>query len=717
MDQLSGKNSYELIDNDIIAGLLTAEQGLVYKVYALFSDAELPSKYIGNKTLPPDADMVMQDVIVQVDSLSEESILALTPFFIPPNDPLSWYYHPHLGGSKTAHLMGADAPSWVSIPAVGGKIRVFYWSDNADDAAKAATIAAEFDSRIWTLTNLMNQEPIPNVDGATDLYLWDSYLKNDGSVVSLTDEGVTVPRVCAQTGVVIYLNDQRPIGTLNSSGMIQTATHEFMHALQDALPLNKCKPSYKWLMEATAMWSEDHIYPLAKSEHPYAKYYLKRPSVRLDDTDDLHHYGAYLLFYYLTHTVDPSAQVVAQTWQNCIDTENTYQAIDDAVNQIVPEMHDFYWTGFLASLWNKAPFYQYYKMGDQLDETVVPVEGNSTTPITASSGQGITQLPAEIPTGGAVYRHLSFPGDSVRSVTVLNGMGYKLRIGPASENEELSPWVEDGDKTYLFDDISYDDLTGANLILLMKVEGLDGQSLPMITPYSNFQDHGFCLDAQGKIEDMVVILSNWDVAHPDRIMKPLGLPTTIFANNIPCDQLSGTSSHSFPMDSYGYVVGHTQATISYENLEILDYDYLYPVHVFPVLYLSQVSAQVSWDISGGHDNYWYTGSGNYSAGETSGEIEILQGVLAGGPSYRGYGGSGYPDDDTEISYVYHWTDDDGEYSETLTEYAWQFLDTYEAVQYHGAYYPVEADGSFSASGSYTDEEGATYTWDWNLTSP
>ena len=114
---------------------------------------------------------------------------------------------------------------------------------------------------------------------------------------------------------------------------------------------------------------------------------------------------------------------------------------------------------------------------------------------------------------------------------------------------------------------------------------------------------------------------------------------------------------------------------------------------------------------------WYTGSGDYSAGETSGGITILQGVLAGGPSYRGYEGSGYPDDVTEISYVYHWIDENGEHSETLTEYAWQFLDTNEAVQYHGAYYPVEGDGSFSASGSYTDEEGATYTWAWNLTSP
>jgi hypothetical protein len=171
------------------------------------------------------------------------------------------------------------------------------------------------------------------------------------------------------------------------------------------------------------------------------------------------------------------------------------------------------------------------------------------------------------------------------------------------------------------------------------------------------------------------------------------------------------------MNSTGDAVGHTQATISFKNQEILDYDYLYPVHVFPVVYLDQVSAQVSWDVSGGHDKTWYTGSGDYTAGETSGVIEILQGVLAGGPSYRGYGGSGYPDDDKEISYVVHWIDDDGEHAETQTYYAWQFLDIGEAVQYHGAYYPVEGDGSFSASGSYTDDLGATTTWDWNLTSP
>lgn len=77
--QLSGENSYDLIDEAIAAGRLTAEQGLIYKVYALFSDAQLPSEYLSNGTFFLDADKVMEDVIIQADSLSDSAEQALVP--------------------------------------------------------------------------------------------------------------------------------------------------------------------------------------------------------------------------------------------------------------------------------------------------------------------------------------------------------------------------------------------------------------------------------------------------------------------------------------------------------------------------------------------------------------------------------------------------------------------------------------------------------------
>jgi hypothetical protein len=635
---------------------------LVDKVFALFSDAQLPAEFIGNGTIPDDGELVMRQVVEQAGTLSDSAKQALTPFFVPPNDPRSWYYHEHLGSSSAPQYMQANGAGWVFKSAVGGKIRVFYWSTDADNDDKATRIAAEFDSRIWSkLTTLMNEVPIPNGAGATDIYLWNSYFESIGTVVPFDAStlGITVAPHCQQTGVVIYLPDYLPVGSLTSPGLIQYATHEFMHAIQFAYMLAACRP-YNWLSEATATWAEDYVYSLADSEHESAFGYFDRPSARLDDTNDMHEYGAYLLFYYLTHTIDPTAAVIRVMWENAAGTTNSYQAMDDAVNQIAPGMHDYYWMGFLVANWNKAPFNQYFNTKDRLDETVVPVEGTSTTQITTPSAEQITPLYGQIPTGGAIYFHLSFPDDTVRSVTVLNGLGYKLKTGPASQDPWLSGSVEDGDETYLFDDISSDDLTGANLILLIKMAGKNGQPLYMTVPNMNKQNDGFCLDVQGKIEDMVVILSNSDFAHPDRIMQQQGLPTTIFANNIPCYQVTGTTKMTH-LDGEGAdgVMHERDATVTYQNKFLPpDIPTIVPVHVFPDIQLGQLSAQVNWNISG--SNYpgsWYTGGGGYSAGAANCTIDIFQGVLAGGPSYRGYIGCGDPDDGTKIQYVHHWIDE------------------------------------------------------------
>jgi hypothetical protein len=712
-------NSFDLIDKDIASGKLTAEQGLIYKVYALFSDNQLPPAYIGSGSIPDDGELVMRDVVEQAATLSAAAKQALTPFFVPPDDPRSWYYRKHLGSSSAPQPMQTSDAGWVSISAVGGKIRVFYLSTNAADEDKATSIAAEFDSTIWSkLTTLMNQTPIPNGSGTTDIYLWNSYLKTNGTVVPFDKGtlGITIAPHCQLTSVDIYLPDYLPIGSRTSPGLIQFATHEFMHAIQFAYPLAACRP-YDWLSEATATWAEDYVYPLADSEHDSAFGYFDRPSARLDDTHAMHEYGAYLLFYYLTHTIDPTAAVIRQMWENGAGTANSYQAMDDAVNQIAPAMHNYYWGGFLVANWNKAPFNKYFDTKDRLDETVVPVEGASTTQITTPSGEQITPLYGQMSTGGAIYFHLSFPDDTVRSVTVLNGLGYKLKTGPASQDPWLAGNVKDGDEAYLFDDISNNDLTGANLILLIKMAGKDGQPLYMTVPNLNTQNDGFCLDAQGKIEDMVVILSNSDFAHPDRIMQQQGIPTTIFANNIPCYQVTGTTQWTWGDTGFSETQ-ETDATVIYQNNNLPpdNIQQIIPIHVFPDIQLRQVSAQVNWNISGSDGFYWYAGGDHYTAGAANCTLDILQGVLAGGPSYRGYTGCGDPDEGTQITYTRYWKDKNGvTQQEPVTGGAWRFLDFDAAVDFNGKPYPVKADGSLSASGTHTYSWGGKDVWTWNLT--
>jgi len=468
----SQPSSFDLIDQDIASGKITAEQGLIYKVYALFSDAQLPAAYIGSGTTDDDGDQLMRQVVEQSGTLSDAAKQALTPFFVPPDNPHSWYYREHLGSASAPQYMQADDAGWLFKSAVGGKIRVFYWSTNAADADKATSIAAEFDSTIWpSLTTLMNKVPIPNGAGTTDIYLWNSYLKSNGTVVPFDAGtlGITIAPHCQQTSVDIYLPDYLPTGSRISPGLIQYATHEFMHAIQFAYTLAACQP-YDWLSEATATWAEDYVYPIADSEHDVAPRYLNHASDRLDDTTHLHQYGAYLLFYYLTHTVDPTAQVIRQMWENAAGTANSYQAIDNAVNQIVPGMHDYYWSGFLTANWNQAPFGTYYLTNDRLTTTVT-ADSNQT--ISAANGDEEIPLNGSLPTGGARYYQFNVDS-SVSSLTILNGLGENLSKGQTDMLDTTT-----GDQTYQSANLSDSDAAGATLVALMKVAGVGWQPVPL----------------------------------------------------------------------------------------------------------------------------------------------------------------------------------------------------------------------------------------------
>ena len=65
-----GPSSFDLIDQAVKAGQLTAEQGLIYKVYALFSDAQLPSQFISGASTQVDGDLLREQVVAQSSTLS-----------------------------------------------------------------------------------------------------------------------------------------------------------------------------------------------------------------------------------------------------------------------------------------------------------------------------------------------------------------------------------------------------------------------------------------------------------------------------------------------------------------------------------------------------------------------------------------------------------------------------------------------------------------------
>jgi hypothetical protein len=720
-------SSFDLIDQDIRSGKLTTEQGLTYKVFAQFSDARLPQKYLGSG-VGQEGDLIMEDVINYnaAYTLSKTAEAILLPFFIPPDDSRSWFYLSKMGAAGQNEQQPQVTPaSWLKVTTTNNKIDIFWLDSVPADAAKAAGLKAEFDRIIWTqLTKLMLKTPMADDSsdgGRLRIYLWNGYVDSDGTVVPFKQDilGITVGTKCDESPVVIYMPDRLPLGTLNSPGLIQYTTHEFMHAIQFSYTIKSCS-NYRWLKEATATWAEDYVYKDAQSEQETAISYLNRPSVRLDDRTAMHDYGAYLLPYFLTHEVDKTASIIRLMWENAATTDNSYKAIDDAVSNFTApgdvNWQKEYWAIFLETLWNKSPFMEYYNKNDKLTDSVAQA-GGAPIQVSAAGKEDIIPLYGELPTGGALFFHLSI-ADNVRSLTILNGLSYKLKTGSAEDSGYFNGEITSGDESYQYEDLSEKDVQGATVETLMKVAGAGWQPEVIADPLGNNNQHSYCLDVQGKIEDMVVILSNGDFQNPDRIMKQQSIPTTIFANNMPCWKLTGTTKVVNYNAGVTLTVNGSNVTygIFPSSVSTLP-PYVSLPNIFPETQFYQMGADVNWSISGSQGNCVYSGGDSFHAGEhTTGGGWIMQlepGLLPGSPTYRGYFGQGNPDEGEQISYNEACTDEHGKITNTtITEDAPEFFET--PLDEFRDQIKVKSDGTLSGTFKHTEDIDNWTQYEWNL---
>jgi hypothetical protein len=180
----------------------------------------------------------------------------------------------------------------------------------------------------------MDKEPNPDKTGKVRVFLWESYTDVDGSIVPFEEGavGAAVPGTndSEQLSATIYLNQDEALGGETSDGLLNTLAHELMHAIQYAMGA-KGWGEYQWLMEAMAVWAEDFVYKDANSEWGQASWFLDYADLPLSSSYKNHEYGAYLLPYFLTHTVDSTNEIIRDIWTNAATYDNSYLAIRDAV--------------------------------------------------------------------------------------------------------------------------------------------------------------------------------------------------------------------------------------------------------------------------------------------------------------------------------------------------------------------------------------------------
>lgn len=394
-----------LIATALAQNRISAEQALMYSVFAMFGDPRLPAEFAGAPDGAPDH-MLLRRVSGQLATLSPATRNALVPFLLPPIYAESWFAQqlglpPATAASdrKAIAAAGRDKrPGAVTVNCEAATLSRFWrtlstahfnihyialGSDEFYDAYHrkgAETIAAVVEEVYRAETDLLARHPMPDTneacnggDGALDIYLT--------SLGSSDTRGATTsyPDRCNNVPSWIAINAGDPAIASASSGIGDAlretkaiVAHEFAHVLQFTMnrPGNAfggCE-EYEWLDEATAEWAMDFVDPTWNREDGlnktspnyqrsgsfYAQYLysdhmasIEKPGLAGDPKKN--GYADYIFFQYLARKYDPS------TIKEIYDTMEARSSVE-AVEAALASKGGIkaVWPEFAMTLWNDA---------------------------------------------------------------------------------------------------------------------------------------------------------------------------------------------------------------------------------------------------------------------------------------------------------------------------------------------------------------------------
>ncbi len=205
-------------------------------------------------------------------------------------------------------------PGWGWTNAQNGQVRV-WWNAavHPEDEGNAHKFADAIDSTIWPRlsTAFATRLPPSDADEANN--------GGDGRLdIALVDipksQAVPYKEVCPTPVFVL----------LRRSASLAALAHEMMHAFEFSYAMARGCTSYGWLMEATANWAMDFVYPASQEERLTSQAFLSHPEESLETLGEEHEYGAYLLPFFLTCSSGPCdpanrptySPYVQVTWDN-----------------------------------------------------------------------------------------------------------------------------------------------------------------------------------------------------------------------------------------------------------------------------------------------------------------------------------------------------------------------------------------------------------------
>ena len=367
---VAGGSSFGLIDAAQTRRELTEDEAILLKLRAGFGDPALPRRWRGDgSALDSTATLAVAER--RLGAMPARLRRQVEPYLRPPAFSGS-FADPATGDeAAAAGLERCELLTriWRSVPAVGGKARIWYRLNVRGDVAKAEALAGELSGTIWpSLTGLMGpgHDPLPDTgfecnprlgpeitspeDPALDVYLWPLGAGNGATKAHRSERFA-----CPASPAYVVIDPGRPrTSTARGNGAARTVlAHELMHVLIDTFSLHGNCEDWGYLNEAVATWAEDHTYRGDQSE-------LAFPQM-LGDASHNFRLSNYLLgyrgwpFLYSVEKHSGAAPVKAVYDQG--SGKDPYDALSSGLpgtaGAAKPDGLDRAWTRFAAEGWNR----------------------------------------------------------------------------------------------------------------------------------------------------------------------------------------------------------------------------------------------------------------------------------------------------------------------------------------------------------------------------
>jgi hypothetical protein len=530
-----------LIAAALATGRISAEEALVFRVYALFGDERLPAVYDG----APDsrAAVSLRHVSGQLSTLSPAAQDILRPFLIPPIYAESWFGRqiglPTASSGQAGRVRVAQAGTLLcSIDVVNVYLQAgllkrrttanynvyAYTMTGRDDSALLDAAALEVETIDSALRGLLGRqaksdaaEPCNGGDGAVDIYLVDMGGSTDWGQTS------TYPGRCENAPAYVLIDKYKLGGIMaidpaRGRRYLRTVlAHEVMHTIQFGMDRSAACADYDWIDEATAQWASDHVFPGDNEEDGFRKLglananrtgtyyvdYLK--GGHRESIEKANAYSTYIYFQFLARKYGaPAIKALFDAWA----TNGSVASLDATGIKLRDA-----WPEFGKALWN-----------DVRDNVLTDLRGWD------GYDYGMANVapsnPIALANGRAIMPLLAAHGGSIRP----RSLGYERLVFP----DETSPVM-------LTNPLGT--LPQARHLKLIAVKKIGGQwQAP--EDWTDESTKFFCRDKQAeRVQELVLIVSNSD---PDPNAAPVALsamlPFELSVSNVGCWMWQGQAT-------------------------------------------------------------------------------------------------------------------------------------------------------------------------------